>query len=209
MNFRRPLTPPGASPWSNLQCSELSPAGTCLLCAEQEERNSMKRHDQAIKLGGPSLRKAFIADPTFSSWKNDPEFKKADGNAVIGSELISSLNPQLADRIQRHSCHHRHCRCAPRRAKTYAPSTRRRIRRQLTTVGMRPGIGRHRRGGVGAFFRDCPCAKAHLVQWRIVRRGWRSLPRRSDRVLAFDSLSVGSIMRVPGTGQLIVGAWNP
>ena len=32
--------------------------------------------NQAIKLGGPSLRKAFVTDPTFSSWKNDPEFKK-------------------------------------------------------------------------------------------------------------------------------------
>jgi len=31
--------------------------------------------NQAIKLGGPSLRKAFATDPTFSSWKNDPEFK--------------------------------------------------------------------------------------------------------------------------------------
>jgi hypothetical protein len=26
---------------------------------------------------------------------------------------------------------------------------------------------------------------------------------------AFDSLSVGSIMSVPATGQLIVGAWKP
>jgi tetratricopeptide (TPR) repeat protein len=32
--------------------------------------------NQAIKLGGPSLRKAFVADPTFSSWKEDPEFRK-------------------------------------------------------------------------------------------------------------------------------------
>ena len=30
---------------------------------------------QAIKFGGPSIRKAFVADPAFSSWKNDPEFK--------------------------------------------------------------------------------------------------------------------------------------
>jgi tetratricopeptide (TPR) repeat protein len=30
----------------------------------------------AIRLGGPSLRKAFLSDPTFSRWKNDPEFKK-------------------------------------------------------------------------------------------------------------------------------------
>ena len=30
----------------------------------------------AIRLGGPSLRKAFLSDPTFSTWKNDPEFKK-------------------------------------------------------------------------------------------------------------------------------------
>jgi tetratricopeptide (TPR) repeat protein len=32
--------------------------------------------NQAIKLGDPSLRKAFVTDPTFSSWKNDPEFRK-------------------------------------------------------------------------------------------------------------------------------------
>ncbi len=32
--------------------------------------------DQAIKLGGPAIRRAFAADPAFSSWKNDPEFKK-------------------------------------------------------------------------------------------------------------------------------------
>jgi tetratricopeptide (TPR) repeat protein len=30
----------------------------------------------AVRLGGPSLRKAFLSDPTFSTWKNDPEFKK-------------------------------------------------------------------------------------------------------------------------------------
>ncbi|HEY5706717.1 MAG TPA: DUF2723 domain-containing protein [Terrimicrobiaceae bacterium] len=32
--------------------------------------------NQAIKLSGPALRKAFVADPTFSLWKSDPEFKK-------------------------------------------------------------------------------------------------------------------------------------
>ena len=32
--------------------------------------------DNAIRLGGPSLRKAFLSDPTFSTWQNDPEFKK-------------------------------------------------------------------------------------------------------------------------------------
>ena len=32
--------------------------------------------DQAIKLGGPAIRRAFAVDPAFSSWKNDPEFKK-------------------------------------------------------------------------------------------------------------------------------------
>ena len=30
----------------------------------------------AIRLGGPSLQKAFISDSKFSTWKNDPEFKK-------------------------------------------------------------------------------------------------------------------------------------
>ncbi len=32
--------------------------------------------NSAIRLGGPSLREAFISDPKFSTWKDDPEFKK-------------------------------------------------------------------------------------------------------------------------------------
>jgi tetratricopeptide (TPR) repeat protein len=32
--------------------------------------------NRAIKLGGPSLRKAFVSDPKFSTWKDDPEFRK-------------------------------------------------------------------------------------------------------------------------------------
>lgn len=43
---------------------------------QSRKREFYEAANQAIKLGGPSLRKAFIADPTFSSWKNDPEFKK-------------------------------------------------------------------------------------------------------------------------------------
>ena len=31
---------------------------------------------EAIRLGGPSLRKAFVADPAFSAWKEDPQFRK-------------------------------------------------------------------------------------------------------------------------------------
>jgi len=31
---------------------------------------------KAVELGGPSAREAFLAEPQFSRWKNDPEFKK-------------------------------------------------------------------------------------------------------------------------------------
>jgi hypothetical protein len=38
---------------------------------------------RAIRLGGPSLRKAFMSDPTFSAWKDDPEFKNlAEGQSL-------------------------------------------------------------------------------------------------------------------------------
>jgi tetratricopeptide (TPR) repeat protein len=38
---------------------------------------------RAIRLGGPSLRKAFMSDPIFSAWKDDPEFKNlAEGQSL-------------------------------------------------------------------------------------------------------------------------------
>ena len=40
-----------------------------------------------------------------------------------------------------------------------------------------------------------------------LRMALKASQRRSSS--AFDSLSVGSTMRVPTTGQLIVGAWKP
>ncbi|HEY5811898.1 MAG TPA: tetratricopeptide repeat protein, partial [Terrimicrobiaceae bacterium] len=40
--------------------------------------------NQAIKLGGRSLRKAFLEDPKFSSWKADPEFKKLTEEVPLG-----------------------------------------------------------------------------------------------------------------------------
>ena len=39
--------------------------------------------NRAIRLGGPSLRKAFVSDPTFSTWKDDPEFRQlAEGKSL-------------------------------------------------------------------------------------------------------------------------------
>jgi hypothetical protein len=43
---------------------------------QKRKKEFYEAASQAIKLGGPSLRQAFVTDPTFSSWKNDPEFKK-------------------------------------------------------------------------------------------------------------------------------------
>ena len=76
MNFRKPWTPPGASP-----CVETSNVQNYLLLAracfvQNRKKEFYEAADQAIRLGGPSFRKAFATDPTFSAWKNDPEFKK-------------------------------------------------------------------------------------------------------------------------------------
>jgi tetratricopeptide (TPR) repeat protein len=43
---------------------------------QKRKKEFYEAASQAIKLGGPSLRKAFVADPVFSSWKDDPEFRK-------------------------------------------------------------------------------------------------------------------------------------
>jgi tetratricopeptide (TPR) repeat protein len=46
-------------------------------CFVQDKKQEFyEAANQAVKLGGPSLRKAFLADPAFSSWKDDPEFRK-------------------------------------------------------------------------------------------------------------------------------------
>ena len=49
-------------------------ARACFVLNKKEEFYEAAR--DAIRLGGPSLRKALLSDPTFSMWKNDPEFKK-------------------------------------------------------------------------------------------------------------------------------------
>ncbi len=43
---------------------------------QKRKKEFYEAADQAIKLGGPPIRKAFVTDPAFSSWNNDPEFKK-------------------------------------------------------------------------------------------------------------------------------------
>ena len=58
---------------SNVQ-NYLLLARACLV--QNRKKEFYEAADQAIKLGGPSIRKAFASDPAFSSWKNDPEFKK-------------------------------------------------------------------------------------------------------------------------------------
>jgi tetratricopeptide (TPR) repeat protein len=62
---------------SNVQ-NYLLLARACFLQNRKEEFYEAAK--QAIRLGGPSLRKAFAMDPTFSAWKNDPEFKKLSEN---------------------------------------------------------------------------------------------------------------------------------
>ena len=51
---------------------------------QKRKKEFYEAASQAIKLGGPSLRKAFVADPAFSSWKDDPEFKKlSEGQPLL------------------------------------------------------------------------------------------------------------------------------
>ncbi|HEY5779474.1 MAG TPA: DUF2723 domain-containing protein [Terrimicrobiaceae bacterium] len=49
-------------------------ARACFVLNKKEEFYEAANH--AIRLGGPSLRKAFISDPKFSTWRDDPEFQK-------------------------------------------------------------------------------------------------------------------------------------
>ena len=49
-------------------------ARACFVMKKKEE--FYEAIHSAIRLGGPSLRKALLSDPTFSTWKNDPQFKK-------------------------------------------------------------------------------------------------------------------------------------
>ena len=49
-------------------------ARACFVLNNKEEFYEAAR--EAIRLGGPSLRKAFLNDSKFSAWKNDPEFRK-------------------------------------------------------------------------------------------------------------------------------------
>jgi tetratricopeptide (TPR) repeat protein len=58
---------------SNVQ-NYLLLARACFVLNEKKE--FYEAAHTAIRLGGPSLRKAFLSDPKFSAWKNDPEFKK-------------------------------------------------------------------------------------------------------------------------------------
>ena len=137
---------------------------------------------QAIKFGGPSLRKAFVADPAFSSWKNDPEFKKlSEAQPWFRTNQSRALDWRTGTKnisIPKDIIDARY-----RRPKLMLLQPRRGIRRQLTTVGMCPRIGRHApRRCEARSSGDCPCAKAHHARSRIVRRGWRSSPRKSDRV---------------------------
>jgi tetratricopeptide (TPR) repeat protein len=43
---------------------------------QDQKQEFYEAANEAIRLGGPSLREAFVADPTFSAWKDDPQFRK-------------------------------------------------------------------------------------------------------------------------------------
>jgi tetratricopeptide (TPR) repeat protein len=49
-------------------------ARACFVLNKKEE--FYQAAQTAIRLGGPSFRNAFLNEPKFSTWKNDPEFKK-------------------------------------------------------------------------------------------------------------------------------------
>jgi tetratricopeptide (TPR) repeat protein len=57
---------------SNVQ-NYLLLARACFVLNKKEE--FYEAASRAIQLGGSSLRRAFVNDPTFSRWKDDPEFK--------------------------------------------------------------------------------------------------------------------------------------
>jgi tetratricopeptide (TPR) repeat protein len=58
---------------SNVQ-NYLLLARACFVLNKKEEFYEAAK--KAIRLGGPSLRRAFVEDRSFSTWKNDPEFKE-------------------------------------------------------------------------------------------------------------------------------------
>ena len=87
---------------------------------------------------------------------------------------------------------------------------RQRKRRLLARVRVRPVVGRHGGGRVRRVLQDVVRRVRRPVDDRLnLPRESRSSHRRTDRAPAFGSLSVGSIISVPATGNDTVGAWNP
>ena len=68
---------------SNVQ-NYLLLAQACFVQNRKEEFYEAAK--QAIRLGGPSFRKALAIDPTFSAWKTDPEFKKLIDNLSLADQ---------------------------------------------------------------------------------------------------------------------------
>ena len=89
------------------------------------------------------------------------------------------------------------------------PDERQRERRLLPRVGMRPGVGHDHVGGVRRVLEDVvlPVGVPSMTAWISARMAISASQKRSSS--AFGSLSVGSIISVPATGNDTVGAWKP
>ena len=61
----------------------------------------------------------------------------------------------------------------------------------------------------GAFFSRLPARGAAPLSISAISSRMAIIASQKRSSSAFDSLSVGSIISVPGTGNDIVGAWKP
>lgn len=118
--------------------------------------------------------------------------------------------------------------CGPELAQLAHPGRREGCR--LTRIGAGPLVGQHNRRGVRRMLRERRERKRARIALRYMQRRtfntllsrlvtpfsiWRTSSRMATMASqkrsssALVSLSVGSIMSVPDTGQDMVGAWKP
>ena len=133
---------------------------------------------------------------------------------VLGrsSELLVLGTPRSAGTRRRDCGRRTDCRCARPAARTCdAASSGTGIGRLLARVRHASTRRRVTSSAVcGAFFSTLSFASARPSRDRLdLARGSRSSRRRSDPALRCGSLSVGSTISVPGTGNDTVGAWKP